>query len=82
MSETTTKHKKPVDRNAQAALAQLRRSLEADGFASVHRPKISIAIQSFVLVFVFGYMTYMYTHVSILDAEALTGIAGDKFEVE
>ena len=56
-------------------LAALRTDIETEDRAAISRTKIGIGIRAVLIVFVFGYMTWISNSVSRLDAGELTRIA-------
>ena len=85
MSDTTVESRvaRPVaslDPGTQERLSYLKRQLEADEPFGLRRIKRGVYIQAAILVFVFGYMTWLYTSMSKLDAEALTSVAATQLQ--
>ena len=61
-------------------LAEVHRELENDDLRSLSRAKLGIGLRLFLIVFVIGYMTWVSSAVSKLDAPALTQVAVAHFE--
>ena len=60
-----------------AALDELQATLKKDDARELSRARIGIAVRAVLIVFVLGYMTWLFDAVSKLDAGALTGMAAD-----
>jgi len=60
-----------------AALDELQATLKQDDARALSRARIGIAVRAVLIVFVLGYMTWLFDAVSKMDAGALTGMAAD-----
>lgn len=63
--------------NQTTPLDQLDATLREDDARALSRAKVGVGLRVFLIVFVLGYMTWLFGAVSKLDAEALTGIAAN-----
>ena len=63
--------------NQTTPLDQLAATLREDDARALSRAKVGVGLRIFLIVFVLGYMTWLFGAVSNLDAEALTGIAAN-----
>ena len=63
--------------NQTTTLDQLEATLREDDTRALSKAKFGVGVRVFLIVFVLGYMTWLFGAVSNLDAEALTGIAAN-----
>jgi len=61
-------------------LASVRQEIERDHTGASNRLKVAIGIQAFLILFVAGYMTWMFGSLKKLDAATLTNVAAVEVE--
>ena len=66
-----------TEQHTSSPLDQLEATLKQYDTRALSRAKLGIAIRAVLIVFVLGYMTWLFSAVSELDADSLTAMAAD-----